>query len=327
MSALLAALYILCLLLLSAFALYVFAQNPRAPLNRDFTLLALALLAWVASLFAFNFPLAPETLLLVGRLNFASIVFVTTLAFVFVRAVPASLRTTAAAVTVAGKTAEHRLHGWLWLETILLGLVTLLTPLVDQTEILQAGQHSTVYGPLFLPYMLHVLILLAAALSQALRPPRGTRPQEQDQLRLIGSGSLATAAVTLVTNVLLPYSFGDFRLIHVGTLSTLLFLVAVGYAIFARHLFHVRVIIRAAFVYGGLIALALELYQLAITFLTHLLPFGDAAERGFAATAMALIVNAFTQQPVRRWLEQALTGFNHRHGRRSSSQDGRVTSG
>lgn len=310
MPALLAALYSLCLLLLTAFSLYVFYQNPYSRLNRYFALLALALLGWVASLFAFNFSLGPGALLWDGRLNFACIVFVATLGFLFVQAIPA----TKAAIkeTVAELRRRHRATLWLWTETALLGTVTLLTPWVDQAESVGHGQHLTLYGPLFAFYMAHVLVLLGAAIFRAFRPPKDASPQARGQLALIGGGFLATAAVTLVTNVVLPYAFRDFRFIHIGTLSTILFLAAAGYAVFARHLFNVRVIVRATFVYAGLIALALEMYQLAVTFLAHLLPFGNAADRGFAATAVALVINAFTQQPVRRRLEQIIDGLAHK---------------
>jgi len=131
---------------------------------------------------------------------------------------------------------------------------------------------------------------------------------------LVGAGILATAIVGVTADIILPYGYGNFRFINAGPLSTVLFLAAIGYAVFAAHLFSIRVIIRAAFVYAGLITLALELYQLAVTFLARLLPFGDAAERGFAATAIALIVNAFTQQPVRKWLERAIDGLARRYG-------------
>ena len=60
MSALTAALYVLCLLFLTAFPIFVFLQNPRSGLHRTFALLAFALLGWVASLFAFDFPMAPR---------------------------------------------------------------------------------------------------------------------------------------------------------------------------------------------------------------------------------------------------------------------------
>lgn len=296
MSALVAALYSLCLIALTGFALFVFVRNPRGSLNQTFFLLALALLGWVASLFAFSLPTfdtqnAPG-LLLLGRFNFACIVLAVTLGYVFVQHV--------------ARRPVSRLARWLWLETGLLAGLTLFTPLVDKTELVIAGQHSTLYGSLFPLYVLHVLVWLTAALWAAFRPAAQVAEQTRSQLRLIGGGILATGLVGLLTNVLLPYTFSDFRFIHIGTLSTLLFLLAVGYAVFVLHLFSVRVLITMTFVFAGLVTLALEVYQLALGFLVHLLPFGDPAQRNLAATVIALTVNAFTQEPLKRGLEKVV---------------------
>lgn len=296
MSVLAAALYSLCLLALAGFALFVFVRNPRGPLNQTFLLLSLSLLGWVASLFAFSLPSfdtqnAPG-LLLLGRFNFACIVLAVTLGCLFVR-------------QVARHSRPFPL--WLWLETLLLTALTLFTPLVDKAELVTNGHHSTLYGPLFPLYVLHILAWLIAALWTAFRPVSQRSRQTIQQLHLIGGGILATAAVALVTNALLPYAFADFRFIHVGTLSTLLFLLCVGYAVFVLHLFSIRVLVKMTFIFAGLVTLALEVYQLALGFLAHLLPFGDPAQRSLAATLIALSVNAFTHEPVKRWLERVIS--------------------
>ena len=309
MSALLAALYGICLFGLAGFALFVIAQNPRAALNRCFAWLAFALLGWVASLFAFDFNLASQETLWIGRLNFACIILATTLGFLFVQEVgkvtPAELplmqrlqrQKNALSLTLSN------LPLWLWVETAVLTVLS-FTPLIDAQERIVHGQHETQYGPLFALYMAHVFALLGASLYRAFQPAASAPRETRTQLWLIGSGIVVMAVIALITNVFLPYALMDFRFIYVGTLSTIFFLVAVGYAVFAHHLFSVHRIVRAAFVYAGLITLALELYQLAVTFLAHLLPVGDAASRSYAATALALVVNAFTQQSVRRWLNR-----------------------
>ena len=124
-----------------------------------------------------------------------------------------------------------------------------------------------------------------------------------------------TALVGVTANIVLPYGFGDFRFIHVGTLSTILLLVAVAYAVFAHHLFNVRVVVRAALVYAALISLALEVYQVAVGFLADLLPLGDPARRHFAATAIALAVHALTHDALRKWLERLVDrGLSRKRG-------------
>ena len=310
MSALTAALYSLCLLFLAAAALLIFAKDPRSRLHRHFALLLLALLGWVASLFVFGLPLGlhlpSQELLWLGRFNFACLVPAVVLSFLFVQDIGENRtldRTLIGQQSCIGKLTLPEL---LWLETGALFLATLLTPLIDRAELIRSGQHVTLYGPLFPFYVLHVVVLLGATLHDAFRPATGASPETRSQLLLTGIGALATAAVALVTNALLPYVFGNFQFIHVGTLSTILFLLAVADAVFVHHLFDIRLVIQAAFVYAGLIALALELYQLALSFLVRLVPVGDMAQRHLAATTMVLVVNAFTQQPVRRWLERLI---------------------
>lgn len=302
MSLLITSLYFLCFLLLTSMVMFVLGTAPRSRLHRAFALSALALLAWQGTLFTFNRLAGSAALTLVGRFNFASAAFVTLMAYLLVAA-------------LAGK--RSRWHAVLVAETLALSALIVLTPLLDRAEVVQAGQHVTLFGPLFGLYVSHVLLFVLAAVYEAFAAAKQSPDLLSRQLRIVGLGILGTAAVALVTDVLLPYGFHVFSLQDVGTLSTLLFLIAVGYAVFAYHLFQVRVIVRATFVLTGLVALALEVYQLALSFLVHLLPLGNAGARNFAATALVLTVNAFTQQPVRQWLEKMI---DHPHDQQNAAE-------
>lgn len=297
MTLFIASLYLLCLIFLLASALYVFFRDPKCRLNGDYAVLALSLLGWVGTLFLYGRLPDGHLLLLVGRANFAAAALVATASFLFV-------------AELAGK--KLMLRSVIWLEAALLVALSLLTPLIDRAEAILHGQHTTVYGMLFFLYVVHVVAYLTGAVFLAFRFLPIATARTRPQLRLVGTGILATALVGIVADILLPYGLGDFRFIDAGPLSTILFLLAMGYAVFAAHLFSLRLIIRAAFIYAGLITLMLELYSLALSFLARLLPLGDAAERAFAATSIALVVNAFTQQPVRRWLERVLDDFTRR---------------
>lgn len=299
MSPLTAALYILCILFLSAFSIFVLMKDWKRRINQYFALLDLALLSWVGSLFAFILQTSPAQLLWLGRFNFAAVVFAVTLAYLFTR-------------EVGGK-RPHRYEALIWLETVLLGAVTLLTSAIDRSEHVSSGLHTTTYGPLFLLYIAHILVYIGAALYVCVRPGVRVSSETRSQLTLIGSGVLITAVISLVTNALLPYQYGDFRFIHVGTVSTIVFIAAVGYAVFVYHLFDIHVVIRATFVYGGLIALALEFYHASIAFLSQLLPLGDTAERNLAATTLTLVVYSFTQNSVQAWLERMAKRLFGRH--------------
>jgi hypothetical protein len=86
----------------------------------------------------------------------------------------------------------------------------------------------------------------------------------------VGVGILVTAGVGIATEVVLPYGFGNFYLIDVGTLSTISALAAIAYATCSLSLFNTRAVIRAALVVALLTAFAMELYQAAVSAIHHL---------------------------------------------------------
>ena len=120
MSPLTASLYILCILFLTVFSVFVLAKNPKDRLNQLFFWLSLALLGWVASLFAFIVQTSPSELLWLGRFNFAAVAFAVPLVYLFTR-------------EVAGR-KEERNDLWIWAETALLGAGTLFGPAVDASD-------------------------------------------------------------------------------------------------------------------------------------------------------------------------------------------------
>lgn len=79
-----------------------------------------------------------------GRANFAAMEFAAYVAFRFVQEVPAETSARGATVNLQA-------------ETRVLGMVTLLTPVVDQAERVTAGRAITTFGPLFPVSVIHVL--------------------------------------------------------------------------------------------------------------------------------------------------------------------------
>ena len=299
MSPIVADLYILCCIFLIAFGVYVYRQDPLGRANRLFAWLSLALLGWVGTLFAFSLIVSPDPLLIVGRLNFAAMAVVVPLAYLFTR-------------TIAGRSLR-RLR-YLWIETWLMVLTTVVSPWIDRVETISSnGTHITTYGILFPIYVIHILTYVGAALFVAFDSRARRVPEQKVQLTAIGIGILATTAIALTTNLVLPYWFGDFALINVGTISTILFLGAAGYAAFAYHLFDVHVFVRATVVYAGFISLALELYNIALHFLGSLIPLADRNARNFAATSLVIVFSAFTEAPIRAWLNKMIGRVRSKH--------------
>src|SRR5579862_4922309 len=146
------ALYVLCCLLLLGLAVFIFQKNPHSRLNRYFSLSALSLFGWLATLVLYSLQTQPGSLLLLGRLNFVCGLLIVTFLYLFVIALTEK------------PVAARRL---LLAETGLLSAVTLLPPWIDRAEYVTSGQHSTVFGSLFPLYLAHIVVYLIAALAAA----------------------------------------------------------------------------------------------------------------------------------------------------------------
>lgn len=289
-------LYYLACALLSGMAVFVLVRSPQSARNRYFALTALSLLVWIATLFLFDKARDPLFVLHLGRANFAAIVFALFFGYLFVRAL---------AIPPLSPLPRQR-YQLLLGETLLLGLLSAFTPLVDRAEIVataaSGGAHTTVYGPLFPLYLLHVFGYLGATLLLALRGRNEVRQPERDQLLLVGLGTLATGLISIVTNAVLPYGLGDFRYIHVGPLSSILFLMSVAYAIVRHRLFSIRLLIRKTLIYGLLLSFVLAAYSAVVVLVTDHL----AGQSASALTRFSVLVIAFSFDPLRRFLEKSV---------------------
>jgi hypothetical protein len=290
-----ALLYYLCGLLLAALPLFIAWRGggrPRtgARLRRTYCLLSLFLLLWLLTLFLEVRTALPAAQLWLGRINFAAVVFAASLAVRFVQHV---------SLPVPNRNPPGSL--WLTAETGLLGVLTLFTPLVDAAERVEAGSRAiTTFGPLFPVYLAHVVACLGTALFMAFRGGRrADDPKLRQQLDLIGLGMLATGVVAFFTNALLPYVWGEFRFCDVGTLSTLLFVLAIAYATFLHGLFDLRVLLRRTLVYGLLLAFVVGTYRSAVLVLSQYFTAGAGTVMQFA-----VLLIAFSVDPLRRFLEK-----------------------
>ncbi len=294
-------LYALCLAALPVATTFVLlsGKGDKSRTLRDrFALTALFLFAWVASLYVFHrfrvFGLenTPGVVLLLGRVNFAAVVFVVYFAYRFVQS-----------FALAETKIARKLASWLLLmETMGIGLLTLLTPLVGKAEniVLEESVPVTVYGVLFPLYVLHIVLYLAATIHLALTARRTAEHPVRDQLGLVAVGIIATGSVALVTNAALPYLLGDFRFTDVGTLSTMLFLLAVGWAVVRHRLFNLKSFLSRTLVYGLLLSLVAAAYSAVVVLVTERLTSGS---RGmWAQFGVLLIASSF--DPVRRFLEK-----------------------
>lgn len=295
---------VLYIVLLSSLALMgglVLRRRPSDPLHRRFAATALALIGWLSTLHLL-FHAGPGTpLTLVGRANFACILVAATTSFLFV-------------CGLAGEALKPAWSRAIAIETSLLALLTVATPLVDRLESAAGGSHATAVGPLFPAFALHTVgfPVLAGILAYGARGAVGRRVRSQ--LALVGFGILATAAVNIVTGIVLPYGYGIFALEEWGALCVAAFAGAVGYAMLTERLFDIRIVVRRTVLFAILFALLEKAYSALVEGLVRSTPGLGPTERHLLSVA-AVAVIAATYGPLRKWLEPRLDRllFGRRH--------------
>lgn len=302
--AVITALYFLCFGALFGLAVFIYRRDPNEWLNRYFVLFSLSILAWLATLYAFNRHGDTPGLTQLGRLNFAVAALIVLFGYLFVREV----------TTRRGKRRLAITARWLFAETVCLFALTLSTGWLDNAEHLEGGQHVTAFGPLFPLFILHIGGYILAALYLAFVAGRHASPKVRAQLSIIGLGIFVMAAIAVVTNLLLPYLYKEFAFQEVGALSTLALLSAIAYAISVHHLFDVRIFIRRAVVftlYLGSISAASN----ALIFILTLLfqgTFGVYDWRTTLPVALIFSTVSFIFEPIRNRLDLSVSRVLYR---------------
>lgn len=278
--------------LLAAASIYILIRERRSASARWFVATCASLLGWVTTLYIFQHLSTPGLILLMGRLNFAAASLAVYAVYRLVRAV--------------AERPRHWIDRFLGLIALLFALASSFTPWVDQAEIVSpvAGFHLTHYGWLAPVYLLHIVLMLVAAVFLVLwERKEGHQPRHiRDQLLLLSIGIVSTGTISILTNIIIPYSWGDFTWIDIGPLSTVLLLLAVAYAVVRHQLFDIKVLIRRTLVLGIALSLVLACYSALVLLATDYL----ASSESGGLTRFGVLVLAFSFDPVRRLLEKSI---------------------
>ena len=124
---------------------------------------------------------------------------------------------------------------------------------------------------------------------------------------------LASGGVAFITNAILPYYANEYRFCDIGSISVLLFVMSVAYATFVRGLFDRRVIVRETIVYGLLLTFILGAYSSAVFLVSQYI-----TKSAGTLTQFAVLMIAFSIEPIRRYLEKRVEEllFGHSRSRR-----------
>lgn len=195
-------------------------------------------------------------------------------------------------------------------------LFTGLVLALSQTDLIFSsltgvGNHSQVTpGPGIVLYAAINIVLLVGSLYILTSRIRTSRGNTRHQYRFLLAAVIASNVTAFFTNFVLVNIFHISYLIVVSPYLTLIFVGITSYAIFAYHLFDIRLIIKRTVVYTLLLIFIISTYSLAVLSAAQIIQSDSVLSFANAIpNILAAIVIGFSIDPLKRWLEDRTDAF------------------
>src|SRR3989344_3840872 len=243
-------LYVSSIVFTLVLSFIVFLKDSKNRNNRLFLLFNLATIGWMGSLFFFYNATSSDVVLLAGRANFAVVLPLLYFLFEFTLSFPKERIAIPSFVRSAGQ---------IW--TLAFFAVTLLTPLVDKSEIILGPlQRETYYGPLYFLYILNYLLFGGGGVYVIWQKVRRiTDREEKYQIGYFLTGLILALAFAFITNIVF-YSAGIKFAAHYGVLAPLFLVGFTPYAIFKYKLFEIKIVLVELLVASIVFTLASQVF-------------------------------------------------------------------
>ncbi len=231
-------------------AFFVLFNNTKNKVNVAFFVFVILTALWVTTLFFFYNITDSYYVLILGRLNFVTAIFFIFFLLYFIY------------LFLDKPFKINKYVPWLFLfETIILSFITLATDLVDRTEIVRGAERITIYGPLYLWFVIHFLFYLLLSLFILFKQFLKSKDKKKQQIFLLIIGIVFPVAVTAVTNIIVPLVLKDYSLQKYGTSAVLAAIFLVSYAILRFNLMNIRVVVTEVLAIFLSIASFLEIFN------------------------------------------------------------------
>jgi signal transduction histidine kinase len=172
-------------------------------------------------------------LLFIGRINFAAGTLLSGFLFLFVSVYPEN----------KDYFSKRVVQSILYL-TLVIALLTAFTDLVSKEELISSTGHETIFGSMYVVYVLHIVLGMVGGVMLLLRKYRKAQdPKNKLLLRNLLIALFIAIVWGITTNILLPGLFSFFDLQQAGPLGTVIFSMVVVYSIIRHRFLDVRLLI------------------------------------------------------------------------------------
>ena len=279
-------------------AFWVLSKNIKSKVNTSFAFFVSSAALWAMTLYLFYIVDIPNIVLLLGRINFVAVIWLASLLYLFVYYFPRKIFTVSKSTLIL-----------FIIETIVLTILTLFTNLIDKNELILGGERTTVYGQLYLLFILHFLFYIISSIFVLYKKYKVFRGFEKLQLKYLIWGFVLSMSFGFITNILIPLIWNFYQVQIYGILATLIAISFISYAILKYRLMDLRVIIRRSAVFTVLVLVITALYAvlsyLLSVFFTDLIGVQSVILNGIV---MAILV-ALGFEPLKRFLSEITDSF------------------
>jgi signal transduction histidine kinase len=284
---------------LLSLALLVFVNNPRAQVNRRFSLASLAIAGWILSIYLALSSQDQPTTIWLGRLGFA-----------FASLIPYTLLSMFQAFSDPLRTRRDFL-------SLLPGLFCVSFACISFTPWIVAGSITTgdktnfLYGPLHKPFGLYFLACFLLALFTLTRTLSSSSGLRRLQLFYLLIGIFLGGIGAITTNLLIPLITNTSTYSWLGPYFSLLVVSFSAHAIIRHRLMNIKLVIRRGIVYLVASGIAAGVFVAILATLAGLIG-QRRQDLPFATQVMVALAVALAFQPLKALIQGSLDRYLYR---------------
>lgn len=270
----------------------VWLKNPKNRINQAFVAFIVGIVVWIVTLYyLYNVSTDSSYLLFFGRLNYFASVLLIFFLFLFTHFFPRPLL------------KANKLLVIFFIESIVLSLVSLFTPLIDQSEDVVNGSLITTYGPLFYWFAVHFIFFLGAAILMLFIKHFRFEKTEKRQIHFVLIGIIMTGIFAATTNLIIPLIFKYYDLQSLAPVSTIFMITTISYAIIKHRLLDITPLIARAVSYIFLLFVFIGTFIVALFASTQFIPNLHVTEVQIVVFSIITFVIIITLNPLRHLFE------------------------
>ncbi len=194
------------------------------------------------------------------------------------------------------------------LTTIVVALLSLLTPFIDQNEVAVGDERIVTYGSLYFTWLIVFFANLLLGFIVLVIKIKKSTGFTRLQLSYLLLGFLLFIGIGGTMNVIMPY-FGNYSLQQFGPLTTILFVGVTTYAIVKHRLLNIRLLVARSVVYSILVLLIGFAYSFVTLFIGRTFFNITLAINQEIIYLLLVLFIAITFQPLKEFVKQVTDKF------------------